>query len=140
MGHPGAVTAVAELAQLVLAHLGQRILGHDRVAAVGDEGGHAADGVGAALVAGVHQQLGVGAHEGHGHGDLGTVGQDQVVVLGELLDGAEDVVPAPGVEAGGVVADLVEDLFHLEGAEDGFDQDRGADGAAGDAELVLGSR
>ena len=41
----------------------------------------------------------------------------------ELLDDAEDVVPAAGVEAGRVVAQLVEDLVHLERGEDRLDQD-----------------
>ena len=36
-----------------------------------------------------------------------------------------------------MVAQLVEDLVHLEGREDGFDQHGGADGAAGNAEVVL---
>ena len=38
-------------------------------------------------------------------------------VLRNRLDEAEDVVPAAAVEAGGVVAQLIEDLVHLEGGE-----------------------
>ena len=44
----------------------------------------------------------------------GAVGQHERRVVAELLDDAEDVVPAPGVEPGGVLAQLVEDLVHLE--------------------------
>jgi len=36
-------------------------------------------------------------------------------------------------------AELVEDLVHLEGGEDGFDEDGGADGALGDVEELLGA-
>jgi hypothetical protein len=36
----------------------------------------------------------------------------------ELLDHAEDVVPAAGVQAGGVLAQLEQDLVHLEGGQD----------------------
>ena len=56
----------------------------------------------------------------------------------ELLDDAEDVVPAAGVETRGVLAQLEQDLLHLEGGEDRLDQDGGADRAARDAEGVLG--
>ena len=41
----------------------------------------------------------------------------------ELLDAAEEVVPAAGVETRGVLAQLVEDLVHLERGEDRLDQD-----------------
>ena len=108
------------------------------IAAVGDEGGHAADGVRAVAVADADHALGVGAHEGHGHGDLAAVGQDEAGQDAEFLDDAEDIVPAPGVEAGGVLAQLEEDLFHLHGAEDRLDQHRGANRAARDAQRVLG--
>ena len=57
--------------------------------------------------------------------------------VAELLDDAEDVVPAPGVEAGGVLAQLVEDLLHLERGEDRLDEHRRADRAARNAERVL---
>ena len=60
------------------------------------------------------EQLRVGAQEGLVHRDLRAVGQDERRVVAELLDEAEDVVPAAAVEAGGVLAQLVEDLVHLE--------------------------
>ena len=138
MRHPGAVEAVARFALLVLPHLGERRRVHLGVAPAGDEGRHAADGVGAAAVAGLHQQLGVGPHERHGHGHLRAVGQDEVGPVPEVLDDAEDVVPAAGVEPGGVVAQLVEDLVHLERGQDRLDQHGGPDRAPRDAEGVLG--
>ena len=55
----------------------------------------------------------------------------------ELLDDAEDVVPAAGVQPGGVVAQLVQDLVHLERGQDRLDQHRRADRAARNAERVL---
>ena len=73
-----------------------------------------------------------------GHRDLGAVGQDEVGLAAELLDEAEDVVPAAAVEAGRVVAQLVEDLVHLEGGQDRLDQDGGADRAPRDAESTPG--
>ena len=137
MCDPGAVEAVAGLARLVLAHLGQRRLGHRRVAPVGDEGGHSAHREGAAAVAGLHQQLGVRPHERHGHRHGGAVGQHEVVAVAELLDHAEDVVPAAGVEPGRVLAQLVEDLLHLERGQDRLDQDGRADRPPRNPERVL---
>ena len=61
-----------------------------------------------------------------------------VAGVAEVLDDAEEVVPAAGVQAGGVVAQLVEDLVHLERGRDGLDQDGGADGALVEAQEVLG--
>ena len=56
----------------------------------------------------------------------------------ELLDDGEQVVPASRVQARAVVAQLVEDLFHLERRGDRLDQRRGPDRAVRDAEEVLG--
>lgn len=79
----------------------------------------------------------VGIHEGDGHGDRGTVGKDEVGVLPELLDDAEDVVPTTAVETGRVIPELIDDLVHLEGGSDGLDEDGGTDGTAGHADVVL---
>ena len=137
VGHPGAVEAVVGLALLVEPHLGERRPVGLRVVA-GDVGGHAADGVRAALVAGAHEQFGVGAHERRRHGDLRPVGEGEVGAVREDLDQAEEVVPAARVEPGTVLAQLVEDLLHLERRGDRLDQDGGADRAPRDAEQILG--
>src|SRR5205823_6121300 len=55
----------------------------------------------------------------------------------QLLDVAEDVVPAPAVEPGGVIAQLPQNLVGLERREDRLDQHGRADGAARNAERVL---
>ena len=56
------------------------------------------------------------------------------------LIGAEDVVPAAGVQPGRVLAQLVEDLVHLERGRQRLDQHRAARGAPVEAEVVLGQR
>ena len=89
-------------------------------------------------VAGLDEQLGVGAHERHRHLHLVAVRQDELRVVAEALDHREDVVPAAGVEAVRVVAQLVEDLLHLERGGQGLDQDGRADRARRHAERVLG--
>ena len=134
---PGAVEAVGGLAGLVVADLLEGGL-VDLLVLARDERRHAADRVRAALVAGADQQLGVGAHERHGHRHRVAVGQQEVAAPGaELLDDGEHVVPAAGVEPGGVVAQLVEDLLHLERGRVGLDQHGRADRALRDAERVL---
>ncbi|MBK8003356.1 MAG: hypothetical protein IPK12_05250 [Gemmatimonadetes bacterium] len=135
--HPGAVEAVRGLAALVLPHLHHGALVGGLVLPRGDVGRHAADGVGAAAVAGAHQHVGVAAHERHRHGDGRAVGQQELGAVAEVLEHREDVVPAPGVEAGGVVLELEEDLLHLERREDGLDEHRGADGPLRQAERLL---
>ena len=76
---------------------------------------------------------------GCGHGHLAAVRQHEARAAGaEVLDQGEDVVPAAGVQARGVVAQFVEDLLHLERGGDGLDQHGGADGALRDAQQVLG--
>ena len=139
MGDPGAVAATIDLAFLVLANLRKRDLIDRGVAARGDKRGHAANRVRASAMARAHEQLRVGVHEGHAHRDGRTVGQDRVLVRVELLDGAKDVVPTARIEAGRVVAQLVEDLLHLEGSGERLDQHRCADRALRDADCLLGN-
>ena len=56
------------------------------------------------------------------------------------LDHAEHVVPAAGVQPGGVLPQLVEDLLHLERGRVGLDQHGRPDRAARDAQVVLRGR
>src|SRR5206468_6517907 len=56
----------------------------------------------------------------------------------ELLHAAEDVVPTAGVQPDRALAQLVENLLHLEGGKDRLDQDRRPDRARREAELGLG--
>ena len=67
-------------------------------------------------------------------------GQHELRPRAEALDDREDVVPAAGVQAGGVVAQLVEDRVHLERGRHGLDQDGRLDRAAVEAERVLGDQ
>jgi hypothetical protein len=139
VGNPGAVEAVVRLAGLVRADLGEGRLGDLGVAAVGDHGRHAAHREGTAVVAGLDQQFGVGAHERCRHHHGGAVRQHKLLTgVPEILDDAEQVVPASGVQAGSVVPQLVQDLVHLESGRDGLDQHRGADGALAQPQEILG--
>ena len=127
VGDPRAVVALRGLALLVLPDLRERDRVDLGVAPRGDERGHAADRVRAAAVAGRHQELGVGAHERHAHADGVAVREHELRAVAELLDHAEEVVPAPRVQPRRVRPELVEDLVHLEGGEDRLDQHGRAD-------------
>ncbi len=135
---PGAVVAVAGLAFLVGAHLGDRRVVRRRIALDRDLRGHAAHRERAAAMRRLDQQLRVRAQEVRRHRHLPAVRQHLVRVAAELLDEAEDVVPAPAVEADDVVAQLPEDLVHLEGGEDHLDQQRRLDRLRREAEARLG--
>ena len=90
-----------------------------------------------ALVARFDQQLCVRAHERHRHGHLRAIGKHEIRPVSKLLDDAEDVVPASGVEPARVIAQLVKDLLHLERSQDRLDEDGGADRASRNAERIL---
>jgi hypothetical protein len=89
---------------------------------------------------GANEQLRVGVHERHGHRDVGAVRKHELRPRAEALDDGEDVVPAAGVEPGGVIAQLVQDGVHLECRRHRLDQHRGLDRPALQAELVLGDQ
>src|SRR5690242_9482263 len=88
-------------------------------------------------MAGANHQLGVALEKRLLHGDLSTIGQHAVLAAPQLLDVAEDVIPATAVQPGRVIPQLPQDLIGLEGGENGLDQDRGTDGSAGNPHLVL---
>ena len=141
MRDPRAVEAGARLAGLVLAHLGERALVGLGVAPARDEGRHPSDREGPAPVAGGDQQVAVGPHHRRGHGDGGAVGEGvRRSGVAEVLDDAEQVVPATRVEPGDVVAQGVQDLLHLERRGDRLDEDRGADDPVGHLQRALGVR
>ncbi len=137
--HPRSVEALAGLALLVVTHLREGDLVDLGIASARDERRHPTDRERAALVAGRDEQLGVRIHQRRGHGHGRAVGQDEGVTgVAEVLDDAEQVVPAAGVEAGGVIAQLVQDLVHLERRGDRLDQHRRPHRAVRDAEPLLG--
>src|SRR4029078_6120202 len=75
---------------------------------------HAAEREGAAAMTGLDQLLRIGAQEGLAHHHVLAVRREEARLFGEALDGREDVVPAAAVEPDDIVAQLVEDLVHLE--------------------------
>ena len=110
VGNPRAIMTGQNLAPLVFLDLSHfRGIGC-RIVLDGDRRRHPAHGKSAALVADVDETLHVGLHERSGHGKMAAIGGDLVVVRLELLDVAEEVVPATAVEAKRVVLELIEDL------------------------------
>ena len=136
MRDPGAVVAVAGLALLVGAHLGEGGLVGRRIVLDRDLRRHAAHRERAAAVAGLDQQLAnrpagrrrpspPAPRSGSTHSGL---------LARAVLMKREDVVPAAAVQPGDVVAQLVEDLVHLEGRRQRLDQHRRLDRAVRQAE------
>lgn len=137
VGHPGAVMAGADFAQLVLSDVVHGPVVGLWVVLNGDLGRHATHGVDTPTMASLDEESDVGVHEGNGHGDGGSVGEDKVGVLAEFLDDGEDVVPSAAVETGGVVAELVDDFVHLKYRSDGLDQDGASDRASWHPDVIL---
>src|SRR5258707_8694393 len=138
MSHPGAIMTIGGLAPLVGAYTLQRLFVGLGIVLDGDLGRHAADGVDVTAMAGFDREQGIGTQEVRGYGQLSAVGIDEFRYLAELLDSAEDVVPAPAVQAGRVFTQFVEYLIHFKGCQDGLDEHGGADGAPGDTQFLLG--
>lgn len=135
---PGAVVTSPDFAELVLSDAVHGLVVGFLVVLDGDLGGHATHGVYTTTMAGLDEQSDVGVHERDGHGDSRSIWEDKVGVLSEFLDDGEDVIPPTTVEAGRMVAKLIDDFVHLKGRSDGLDQHGASDGAAGHADVVLG--
>lgn len=71
---------------------------------------------------GLNRKFGVASQEVRGHRDLGSIWQQHRLVPCQLLDVREDVIPAAAVQTCRVVAQLVQDLVHLEGGQNRFDE------------------
>jgi hypothetical protein len=89
----------ADFAQLVRIHTLHGFLVGLLVVLDRDLRRHSSHSVHAALVAGLDQQLHVCIHEWHRHGHGASVGKHELRVVAELLDDAENVVPASTVES-----------------------------------------
>ena len=56
----------------------------------------------------------------------------------KFLDETEDVIPTPTIQSGGDIAKFVENLVHLKGCKDIFNQYRRTNTAMGNSKFVLG--
>src|ERR1700677_2708754 len=72
------------------------------------------------------------------HSDGGAVRERQVVAVTELLDEAENVIPAAAIQTCRVILQLEQNLIHFKRRRQCFDQYRGADSATGNAQRILG--
>src|SRR6267154_6561703 len=80
-----------------------------------------------AAMASLDQQFDVRAQEMSGHGDAAAIRENGVGIVGEFLDVAENIVPASGVQARGMLPQFIEDFIHLESSQDRLDKNRGLD-------------
>ena len=112
--HPCAVVSRPHLAQFVVPHFFQGALVRFRIALDRNLRSHPAHRVNAAAVAGPDQEIDVRLQEVALHRDLRPIRQHEVRTMPELLDEAENVIPSSAVQTRRMVAQLVEDLVHLE--------------------------
>lgn len=66
-------------------------------------------------MAGLDQESDVCIHEWNGHGHRGTIWEDEVGVLTELLDEGEDIIPSSTVQPRAVFTKLIDDLLIIIG-------------------------
>lgn len=137
VSNPGTVVAGGHLSELVLVDTLHGNLVGSSIVLDGDLSSHTAHGVDASLVAGLDEELDVSRHVRDGHGNVTSVGENKLGMVLELLDEGEDVIPSATVETRGVLSELVDDLVHLKGGENGLDQNGTSDGSSGHADPVL---
>ena len=129
--------AVGRFAVLIRAYFGERGLVRGGIILDRNLCGHAAHGKGAALVAGLDQQQRIGAHERAGHGHQAAVAKDEILLGAEFLDAAEDVIPAPAIEARRVLAQFEKNFLHFERCQNRLDEDGGLYGALRHTQFFL---
>ena len=122
MRNPRAIVPVAGFAFLVGAHLGDGFLIRHWIGLHRNVRGHSTHGVDVAPMTRLDGKFRITAHEVGRHRDLRAIGQHGMGVAGKFLDEAEDVIPAAAIQPRRVLAQFIENLIHLEGREDGFDQ------------------
>src|SRR5438477_2033507 len=71
------------------------------------------------------------------HCDECAIGQDEIFFRAEFLDAGKNVIPTPAIEPDRVIAQLVENLVHLKGRRDGFNEDGCTNRSARNSNLIL---
>ena len=138
MRHPCAVVAFSRLAQFVGAHLVQSRLIGCGVIANRYLRRHPAHGMRPAAMTNFDDMQRIIAHERHRHGHLRAIRQQIIGVIAQLLDVAENIIPASAIQPGRMLAQFVQDLFRFEDRQDGLDQHCRFDRALRNAQRVLG--
>src|SRR3984893_1690352 len=78
-------------------------------------------------MASLDQQLDVRAQEMSGHGDAAAIRENCMWIIGEFLDVTENIVPASGIQARGMLPQFIEDFIHLESSQDRLNKNSGLD-------------
>src|SRR5579859_5315774 len=71
------------------------------------------------------------------HRHLTAIGEHSMRIVREFLDEAEDVIPAPAIQPGRMLTQLVENLIHLKAGQDSFNQHRALDRSLRQTDLLL---
>src|SRR5204863_681540 len=76
-------------------------------------------------------------HEMRRHRNDRAIGQKEIPFVAKFFNAGKNIIPAAAVEPGGMLAQLVKNLVHLECGRNGLDQNRRTNGALCDTKLVL---
>src|ERR1700692_1522307 len=137
MRDPCAVVPSFHFAKFVTAHFLESLIVCRLIISDWNLRRHSTHGMNTAPVANLNQQIDIGAEKMGFHCDFGAIGQDEFGMRPKLLEVAENVVPSTAVESCGMVAQFIENLVHLKGSQDGFDQDSRPNRAARNFQFVL---
>ena len=137
VSHPCAIMSRADFSEFVLSDTIHGLFIGLRVVLDGNLCSHTSHSMYTATMASFDEKSNVGIHERDGHSDSRSIWEDKIGILSELLDDGEDIVPATTVEAGGMIAEFVNDLVHLKCGGDGLDENSTSDRAPWHADVVL---
>ena len=123
---PRAIVPIRSFAHFVGVDFCQRGLVGRRITLDRNLRRHPTHRVGAVPVTHVDHVQRIRAEKRHRHRDQRAVGKQILRPIPEFLHKAEHVVPAPAVEPGGVLTQLIQNLLGLDAAENRLDQHRRA--------------
>src|SRR5215472_6216815 len=102
MRYPGSVVSVICFALFVRADLGECFFIRFFIILDWNLGSHSTHRVDVPAVASLDTEQRVRPHEMSGHCNQSAIGKNEIWLVPESLDAAEDVVPTPTVQAGGM--------------------------------------
>src|SRR5690606_4001276 len=108
------------------------------IAAYRDERRHPAHGERAPFVGCLNQKLRIRTQEMRLHRHLRTIRENPIGVLIEGFDKAEDIIPPSAIEAYDMVAQFIQNFFHLESRMDSLDQHGCFNGTNRESKLLFG--
>ena len=137
MRDPGAVVAVAGFAFLVRAHFRERFFVRGRIVLHRNLRRHSAHRERVPAMTRLDAEQRIRMHEMRRHRDQRAIGQKKIRFVPKFFDAGKNVIPAAAIQPGGMFAQFVKNFVHFKRGRNRLDQNRRANRAARNAELVL---